>query len=78
MITVITMYRGSDAEMFVQAVEGELTLSSRDAWRQAFRCDEYHCSEEYGCDDCNNMFFRTLDPETCHNPRSGLLLADGE
>lgn len=56
-VTVITMYRGHDAEMFTQVVEGELTAAQRDAWRKAHSCDDHFEGDE---DDYNNMFFRIL------------------
>lgn len=58
-VTVITMYRSHDAELFTQVVEGELTAEQMDAWRQAHSCDEYDPLERD--EDPSNMFFRVLD-----------------
>ena len=57
MITVMTMFRGEDAEIFVQVVEGRLTPEQRAAWRAAHQCDV----EEDGDGDSNNMFFREFE-----------------
>ena len=58
-VTVITMYRSSDAELFTQGVEGELTDEQKEEWRKAHRCDEHDLEPD---DDCpNNLFFRVLD-----------------
>ena len=54
MLTVITMYRGWDAEMFCQVVEGELTDDQKSEWRKKHNCDEHYEGNE---DDLNNMFF---------------------
>ena len=76
MITVISMYRGYDAETFVQVVNGTLTDDEKDAWRKSHKCDVHHCDDEDICDDHNNMFFRTLVPS---GPEpTDLLNVDGE
>jgi hypothetical protein len=54
-ITVISMYRGYDAENFVQIVEGKLTKKQKAAWRKGHLCDEFYKGDG---DDTNNMFFR--------------------
>jgi len=58
-VTIITMYRGHDAEIFVQAVEGELTAAQKDQWQKAHSCDSHFVGDE---DDKNSMFFRVLTP----------------
>lgn len=55
MLTLITMYRGWDAEIFTQVVEGRLTPEQRSKWRKAFNCDEHYDGKP---DDENNMSFR--------------------
>ena len=57
LITVITMYRGHDAEMFTQAVVGRIDENERSKWRKAHGCDEHFPNDE----DMNNMFFRELE-----------------
>lgn len=57
-VTVITMYRGYDAEMFTQVVEGTLTEEQRGEWRKVHGCDEHFRGDE---DETNNMFFRELE-----------------
>jgi hypothetical protein len=56
-VTVITMYRGVDAEFFVQVVNGSLSAAQRDEWRKAHLCDDHYPEDE---DDQNSMFFREL------------------
>jgi hypothetical protein len=77
MITIITMYRGHDAEMFVQAVKGELSDEDKKKWREGHKCDEFHCDDEVLCDDHNNLFFRLLDIKNSPEP-TGLKNVDGE
>lgn len=62
LVTVITMFRGSDAEIFVQVVYGELTDDQKDEWRKAHSCDDYYKPEDpEDWDDVRNMFFRVLE-----------------
>lgn len=78
LITIITMYRGHDAEMFVHAVKGTLTAEQRDAWRKAHYCDDHFEGRFEGDeDDMNNMFFRTLTLDEVGEPCT-ILTADGE
>ena len=56
-VTVITMYRARDAEMFTQVVEGELTDEQKEEWRKAHKCDEHDPDPEDDGDTPNNMFF---------------------
>ncbi len=74
LVTIITMYRGHDAETFVHAVRGTLTDEQRDEWRKAHECDGHYDGDE---DDMNNMFFRTMHLGE-NNEISGLKNADGE
>ena len=60
-VTVITMYRARDAEMFTQVVEGELTDEQKEEWRKAHKCDEHDPDPEDDGDTPNNMFFRVLE-----------------
>ena len=81
MITVISMYRGHDAEQFVQIVEGELNEEQRAAWRKAHFCDEFYKGEDFSWgdgEDMNNMFFRTFTKPVPNNQIDGLLNVDGE
>lgn len=71
-VTIITMYRGHDAETFVQVVEGELTDKQKTKWRKAHNCDEF-CDDEF---DENNMFFQTAHVRKDQKP-TDLLYADG-
>jgi hypothetical protein len=57
--TVITMYRGHDAEMFCHVVQGELTEAQRAEWRKTHDCDGEVADDD---DHLNNMFFRTVKP----------------
>lgn len=79
-VTVITMYRASDAEMFVHVVDGQLTAEQREAWRKGHLCDDF-CPEEEEDDGCvNNMCFREIKAEDFAKPDvpCGLLNWDGE
>ncbi len=53
-ITIITMYRGRDAETFVHAVIGRMTAKEKRAWRKEHECDSFYKGDE---DDRNSMFF---------------------
>jgi hypothetical protein len=59
-VTVITMCRGYDAEMFCQVVDGPLTDEQKDKWREAHSCDAFY-PEDADPDDMNNMFFREVE-----------------
>jgi hypothetical protein len=61
MITVITMYRGSDAEMFTQVVQGRLTPEMRKEWRQRHQCDLPLDHPDADDTDASNMFFREFE-----------------
>ena len=77
-VTVITMYRSNDAELFTQVVEGELTDEQKEEWRKAHRCDEHDLEPD---DDCpNNLFFRVLDvlPNRGNDIYERLLNVDGD
>lgn len=77
-VTVITMYRADDAEIFTHVVEGELTAEQKKAWRKAHSCDEFAEQDEVLLLDFpNNMFFRVLDVSSSQEP-CGLLNVDGE
>jgi len=65
-VTVVTMYRGHDAETFVGVVEGKLTDEQKDAWRKTHKCDQYGPKEP---DDENNMGFRVV--HTLHRSQTG-------
>jgi len=71
-VTVITMYRGCDAELFTQVVSGSLNQEERTKWRKMHKCDEY-CHD---VDDVNNMFFREIEINSDHEP-TDLLNVDG-
>lgn len=58
LVTVITMWRGHDAETFVRAVDGKVSHSQRCEWRKAHNCDQYYDGPE---DDLNNMCFREME-----------------
>jgi hypothetical protein len=75
-VTVITMYRGHDAEVLVQVVEGRLTDEQKRAWRDAHGCDLP--GEEDSDDDVNNMFFREFDAPVPNDQAADLFNADGE
>lgn len=76
-VTIITMYRGWDAEMFVQAVRGKLSTTDKEKWRKSHKCGTYHCANEDVCDDHNDMFFLELIPKQLPEP-TGLNNIDGE
>jgi hypothetical protein len=79
-ITVITMYRGYDAELFVHVVEGPLTEELKESWRKSHKCDQFHCDSDPiidDCDDHNNLFFRELEVCKSSAPCS-LKNVDGE
>ena len=75
-VTVITMYRGHDAEMFTQVVEGEMTAEQMDEWRKAHFCDQHGDVDED--DDYNNMFFRIIPLHSQATEVTDLLNVDGE
>lgn len=76
-VTVVTMYRGQDAETFVQVVEGELDEDQRDAWRKAHFCDQHcHVSEDH--DNYNNMFFRVMRVRAPEAGTATMVNVDGE
>ena len=77
-ITVITMYRGYDAEMFVRVIQGNLTEDEVDEWRKSHKCDEYHCDNDDTCDDHNNMFFRKLRVRSPATGTCDLVNVDGD
>lgn len=72
--TVITMYRGHDAEMFTQVVAGKLTEQQRRAWRDAHGCDLDGDEDE---DDTNNLFFREITALVPNDKLADLLNVDG-
>lgn len=76
LVTIITMYRGRDAEIMTNVVEGRLTKKDRQAWRKAHLCDEFYPANEDE-EDINNMFFRELETGTDHKP-AALWNVDGE
>ncbi len=59
-VTVITMYRAHDAEMFTQVVEGSLTDAQRQEWRDAHDCDGEAAEDAFSDELPNNLFFREL------------------
>lgn len=73
-VTVITMYRGYDAQMFCYVVEGELTPEQKIEWRKRHECDEFCDSDD---EDQNNMFFRVTKIGGSGEP-TRLLNVDGE
>lgn len=75
MVTVITMYRGDDAEMFTQVVDGSLTSEERQKWRDAHNCDQPGDDE---MEDRSNMFFREFDKPLSAGKTSDLHDVDGE
>lgn len=74
-VTVITMYRGRDAESFVWVVRGPLTSEQHDTWRKRFKCDSYYKGNP--C-DVNNMFFRQMDMGHSQKPPQAMKNVDGE
>ena len=42
MLTIVSMYRGHDAETFCQVVDCEMTDEQKAAWRKAHNCDEHY------------------------------------
>ena len=75
-VTIITMYRARDAEMFTQVVEGELTDEQKDKWRNTHECDEHDPDPVDG--DCpNNMFFRVLEVLPNSKVANHMLNVDG-
>ncbi len=74
--TVITMYRGHDAEMFTQVVGGKLTEEQRRAWRDAHGCDQEDADED-DYDNINNMFFREITALVPNDKLADLLNVDG-
>ena len=75
-VTIITMYRGHDAESFVQAVKGKMTDEQKDTWRKAHACDDYHPGGQDD-EDLSNMFFREVELLES-GTTSDLLNIDGE
>jgi hypothetical protein len=57
-VTVITMWRGRDCEIFVAVVEGVLTDEEKKAWRQSHKCDEFYTDK---VEDENYMHFGVRD-----------------
>jgi len=76
-VTVITMFRGYDAEIFTQVVAGELTEKQRDAWRKAHFCDQ-HCNVSEEEDGYNSMFFRAIRVQTPEAGTTHLINVNGE
>ena len=60
-VTVITMHRYWDAEVFTSVVNGVLTGEEMDAWRKSHNCD----GED---DSLNSMSFTTLELLQSHKP----------
>ena len=75
MFTLITMYRGWDAEIFTQVVEGRLTPEQRSKWRKAFNCDEHYDGKP---DDENNMWFREFEDILPNHTMEDMLNASGD
>lgn len=75
MLTLITMYRGFDAEIFTQVVEGRLTPEQRSNWRKAFQCDEHYNGPE---DDENAMWFREFETILPNHAIADMLNASGD
>lgn len=72
MFTVITMWRGRDAAIFIQLVAGRLTEEQRQKWRETHDCD---IQDE---DDHNDMFFREFETPVPNGETDSLLNADGD
>ena len=73
-LTVITMYRGKDAETFVQVVEGVLTDEQKEEWSRAHCCDDHYDGDE---DDMNNMTFCVIEQPLPNGTVGDLLNIDG-
>ena len=58
-VTVISMYRAHDAEMFVTVVEGSLSDEDKDGWRKSHSCDDHATTKDD--DKVSNMGFREID-----------------
>lgn len=77
-VTVITMYRAHDAEMFTQVIEGELTAEQRDEWRKVHFCDQHSGKDEDDWDGINNMFFRVIRVRAPETGTATMVNVDGE
>lgn len=76
-VTIITMYRGWDAETFVQVVDGPLDTIMRDEWKKSHSCGRFHCDDKYNCDEHNDMWFREMKIKDCTKVHK-LMNVDGD
>ena len=76
-VTVITLHRVCDDEIYTQVVCGRLDDEQREEWRRTYSCDEYSIGNTALGEDGNVMYFRELLIKQGRG-NHGLINVDGE